>query len=89
MADPVIRFLTPPPTPAPWWGLHFLAGWLLTIYAGTVAAAVFWLDNDTLRTGILSSVPPVVMAVINYFFGSSAGSAKKDDAAIAEKKGTA
>lgn len=74
----MITFLVPPPKPAPWWNLMFLAGLLLVIYGGTIAAAVFWLDNDTLKTSLLGSVPVTVMAAINYFFGSSSGSAAKD-----------
>jgi hypothetical protein len=81
MADPPkITFLAPPPRPVPWWNLTFLATLLLLIYAGTIASAIFFLKNDTLVTSLLGSVPVTVMAAINYFFGSSAGSAKKDDA---------
>ena len=75
MADPVAV----QPTPAlPAWTLPGLASLILLIYAG-VLVAVFFLPNDTLRTNLYSSAPIVVMAAVNYFFGSSAGSAKKSD----------
>lgn len=51
---------------------------VLLIYAG-VLVAVFFLPNDTLRTNLYGSVPIVVMAAVNYYFGSSSGSDKKSD----------
>jgi ABC-type transport system involved in cytochrome c biogenesis permease subunit len=60
---------------------------VLLIYAG-VLVAVFFLPNDTLRTNLYGSVPIVVMAAVNYYFGSSAGSAKKDDMSAAKDTAT-
>ncbi len=68
-----------PSAPYPWWVLPGLAAMILVIYAGALLLACTLVNNDTLRTSMLGSVPVVVMAAINYFFGSSAGSDKKSD----------
>ena len=83
MADPVPVASPIAPTPVPVWTQPVIAILVLLIYAG-VLVAVFFLQNDTLRVAIYGSAPLVVNQVINYFFGSSSGSAKKSDTIAAD-----
>ena len=71
---------SPLPPTTPTWVLPGLAVIILLIYAGALVA-VCMLNNDTLRTSFFGSVPVVVMTAVNYYFGSSAGSARKDEIA--------
>lgn len=68
-----------PPVSFPWWVLPGLAGVVLVIFAGALAASCF-LDDNTLRTQMFTGAYGLATMSVGYFFGSSAGSAKKDDA---------
>lgn len=66
----------------PWWVLPALAWFVLLIFAG-VAAASFMTNDATLRTQAASTWSNLAIAVVAYWYGSSAGSSKKDDALTA------
>jgi hypothetical protein len=66
----------------PWWVLPGLAGMVLIIFAGALAASCV-LQDDTLRTQMFTGAYGLATMSVGYFFGSSAGSAKKDDAIAA------
>jgi len=51
---------------------------VLAIFAAALAASCF-LGNDTLRTQMFTGALTLATGVAGYYFGSSAGSAKKDD----------
>lgn len=72
----------PTPVGYPWWVLPALAWFVLIIFAG-VAAASFMTDDATLRTQAASTWSNLAIAVVAYWYGSSAGSTKKDEAAAA------
>jgi hypothetical protein len=55
---------------------------VLTIFAGALAASCV-LQDDTLRTQMFTGAYGLATMSVGYFFGSSAGSAKKDDAIAA------
>jgi hypothetical protein len=65
-------------TRAPWWVLPALACMAQVIFAGALAASCFLGDN-TLRTQMFTGALTLATAAAQYFFGSSAGSQKKDD----------
>ena len=68
-------------TPAqhlPWWVLPGLATLLLLIFAGALVASCY-LDDKTLRTQMFTGALTLATGAAGYFFGSSAGSQKKDD----------
>lgn len=79
--QPRIQFLVPPPKPAPWWMLPMLAALVMSIFA----AGLYLSTGDT-RNAMLTAVQNFMLLALGYFFGSSAGSAKKDDAALANPK---
>ena len=56
---------------------------VLTIFAGALIASCF-IDNDTLRTQMFTGAFGLATATVGYFFGSSAGSQKKDDVMAAK-----
>jgi hypothetical protein len=60
------------------WVMPVIAVSVLGIFAGALAASCF-LGNDTLRTQMFTGALTLAAGVASYFFGSSAGSAKKDD----------
>ncbi len=60
-------------------GLAFFA---LAVFAA-VAAGSFMTDDATLRTQTVSTWSNIAIAVVAYWFGSSAGSTKKDEAIAA------
>jgi hypothetical protein len=62
----------------PWWILPSLAIVLLLIFAGALVASCF-LDDKTLRTQMFTGALTLATGAAGYFFGSSAGSQKKDD----------
>lgn len=72
----------------PWWVLPGLAAAVLTIYG-----AALWQSADigdsTLRTQMFTGAYGLATLALGYFFGSSAGSQRKDDtlarAALAPK----
>jgi len=72
-----------PPGAFPWWVLPGLAFFALVAFAA-VAAASFMTNDATLRTQTANTWSNIAIAVVAYWFGSSAGSAKKDDAAAAD-----
>lgn len=69
-------------TGLPWWVLPALAGVVLLVFAG-VAAASFMTNDATLRTQAANTWANLAIAVVAYWYGSSAGSSKKDDALAA------
>lgn len=71
-----------PPTNYPWYVLPGLACFVLVVFAG-VAAASFMTDDTTLRTQTANTWSNLAIAVVAYWYGSSAGSTKKDDALAA------
>lgn len=71
-----------PPEGFPWWVLPALAWFVLVVFAG-VAAASFMTNDATLRTQAASTWSNLAIAVVAYWYGSSAGSNKKDDAIAA------
>lgn len=66
------------PPQNPWWVLPGLAAVILTIFGGALAASCF-MDNDTLRTTMFTASVTITTAAVSYYFGSSAGSQKKDE----------
>ena len=64
---------------APWWMLPSLGVFVLLIFAGALTASCF-MDNDTLRTQMFAIAGAGFTTALGFFFGSSAGSQKKDDA---------
>lgn len=66
----------------PWWVLPALAGVVLLVFAG-VAAASFMTNDATLRTQAANTWANLAIAVVAYWYGSSAGSSKKDEALAA------
>ena len=64
--------------PLPWWILPSIAALVLVIFAGALAASCF-LDDNTLRTQMFTGAYGLATGAVGYYFGSSAGSAKKDD----------
>lgn len=71
-----------PPSAFPWWVLPGLALAVLVIFAGALAASCI-LTDDTLRTQMFTGAYGLATLSVGYFFGSSAGSTKKDDAIAA------
>ena len=69
-------------TALPWWVLPALAGVVLLVFAA-VAAASFMTNDATLRTQTANTWSNLAIAVVAYWYGSSAGSSKKDDALAA------
>lgn len=51
---------------------------ILIIFGGALTASCF-MDNDTLRTTMFTASVTITTAAVGYYFGSSAGSQKKDD----------
>jgi hypothetical protein len=68
----------PVPTEGPWWTKPSLAYAVLSIYAGTIIGSFFLTDN-TLKNLLFGSIIANATTVLNYFFGSTSGSQKKDD----------
>lgn len=62
----------------PWWVLPGLAAMVIGIFGGALAATCF-MANDTLRTQMFTAAAVGFSSALGYFFGSSAGSQKKDD----------
>jgi len=71
-----------PPGAYPWYVLPALAGFVLLVFAA-VAAASFLTNDATLRTQTANTWSNLAIAVVAYWYGSSAGSSKKDDALAA------
>lgn len=71
----------------PWWVLPGLAVVAMTIFGGGLAASAFMADG-TLRTAMFTGALTLATGAMQYFFGSSAGSQRKDDtiAASSAKK---
>ncbi len=62
---------------APWWMLPALGALVLAIFAGALLASCF-MDNDTLRTQMFAIAGAGFTTALGFFFGSSSGSAQKD-----------
>ena len=62
----------------PWWVLPGLSVMALSIFAGALVAVCF-MNNDTLRTAMFTATITIASTAVNYFFGSSSGSVKKDE----------
>lgn len=67
----------------PWWVMPGLAAIVLAIFAGALIASCFLADN-TLRTQMFTGAFGLATAVVAYFFGSSVGEKRKDDAAAVD-----
>ncbi len=91
-SDPFPLPVNPPPAEpslahAPWWMLPGLGAMVLVIFAGALVASCF-MNNDTLRTQMFAIAGAGFTTALGFFFGSSAGSQKKDDALAAKASGT-
>ena len=62
----------------PWWILPSLALLILLIFAGALVASCF-VGDSTLRTTMFTAAVTLATGAVGYYFGSSAGSQKKDD----------
>lgn len=69
---------------APWWVLPGLAAVVLAIFSGALVASLF-VGNETLQTTMFTAAVAMAGTAVGYFFGSSAGSAKKDDALVSRQ----
>jgi len=85
MADPTLPPALPPApalavpvTPLPWWVVPVIALVVLIIYATVVLIFSMW-GNDTQKTTALQSVLILGASISAFYFGSSAGSDKKDN----------
>lgn len=67
----------------PWWVLPGLAALALLIYAGGMVASCF-VGDTTLRTTMFAGAIPIATMGMQYFFGSSAGSQRKDETIAAQ-----
>ena len=67
------------PKSEPWWARYVLAGAALAVFAGATVASAF-LGNDTLRTTMFTATIALASGAVGYFYQSSIGSAKKDEA---------
>lgn len=63
----------------PWWALPGLALVAEMIFAGVLVATCF-IDDKSLQAAMFGMAGAAAGQVMQYFFGSSAGSQKKDDA---------
>lgn len=72
---------------APWWVFPGLATLIMVVFAGAITASCFF-EDGTLRTQMFTGALGLATMAASYYFGSSAGSAKKDDtiASSSEKK---
>lgn len=67
----------------PWWALLALAGGVLVTFDAALLIAHLR-DENTLLTTLATGALNAMMLALGYFFGSSAGSSKKDDALVAQ-----
>jgi hypothetical protein len=67
----------------PWWTKPSIAAYALTIY-GCAIAGSFFLTDTTLKNLMLGSAIGLATTVMNFYFGSSSGSQKKDDTIAAQ-----
>lgn len=67
----------------PWYILPGLAAMVLVIFAAALVSSLF-LKNETLQTQMFTGAYGLATMAVGYFFGSSAGSARKDDAAAVD-----
>lgn len=70
-----------PNAQAPWRALYLLAGVVLLIFAGALVAA-YLTGNKELASNLSIAAATAAAGALAYFFGSSAGSQKKDEALI-------
>lgn len=66
------------PKARPWWVLPALALVAEIIFAGVLVATCF-IDDKSLQAAMFGMAGAAAGQVMQYFFGSSAGSEKKDD----------
>lgn len=64
-----------------------LGAMILTIFGGTLAASCF-VGDTTLRTTMFTAAVTITSQAVGYYFGSSAGSSKKDETIAAQAAGT-
>lgn len=70
------------PQPLPWWVMPCLGAMVLLLFgAGLIAAFAF--GNETQQTTMLTATVTLATAVIAFYYGSSNGSQRKDDAIAA------
>ncbi len=67
------------PPAMPWWVLPGIAAMVLLIFAAGMAAA-FAIGNETQQTTMLTAAVTLSGLAVGYFFQSSLGSQKKDEA---------
>lgn len=67
-------------TPRSWdhWMGPVIGVVVIVIYAMALAASFMW-GNESLQVQMTTSVIPITMMVISFYYGSSAGSQKKDE----------
>lgn len=71
----------------PWWALPGLAAMIILTFDGTLIG-VFVKGDPNLLIAMAQAVIQLAMLTLGYYFGSSAGSQKKDDT-IAQKLNSA
>lgn len=63
----------------PWWVLPGLGAMVLSGFFGALIASCF-VGNETLQTTMFTAQVTMAAGVVGFYFGSSSGSQKKDDA---------
>lgn len=69
----------------PWWVLPSLAGAVLAIFAGSTVG-VFLIGDANLLIAMAQAIINLTMMALGYYFGSSAGSQKKDETIAAQTR---
>ena len=77
-----VSLVPPPPASSsnaqPWWILPALGALVIVSFDGALAAMIHG-GNETQVTTLITAAVTMQGAVIGYFFGSSASSARKDE----------
>ena|ERR1700722_9295820 len=79
MVDPAPTPVSPVTPPLPWYVMPALAFCVLIIFAVALLASIK-IEGD-IRTMMFQAAISLTTMALGYYFGSSAGSAKKDDMA--------
>lgn len=67
-----------PKVSTPWWVVPGLAGMILLIFAGALAASCV-IGDTTMRTTMMTGALQLAGVAAGYYLGSSASSQKKDE----------